>query len=532
MSNDSNDSPGRNRSEYWQALRRSYIHKNSLLYGADVSSDGAFYFCDARDFYNFIFPEGFLETPGCQLDWDEPGGGHPNAIVIEITNDKVAARTKGGKEVERRVAHRHMLTDGCGEVGSIIDGSLDENTSVFVAPVSYFGKARYAKNARFLHAFTIDLDGVGEQQLANLLKQIRNGHELAAPAINALPQPSAIVNSGTGLHLYYVLDEPVPLRPSIIPFLQQVKHCLVDMCWTSWTSTLDERQYQGIYQSFRMVGTPTKLNGEGRDAKLVNKYTVTAFRYEEGGEPWKVSLDYLLKFIEVHVDGKAMREIEKLRNTGGKVPIERAKELWPEWYQRRIVDGKAPGRWHCNRAVYDWWLKQISDPQQVTYHHRYWCIRELAAYADKCGIPIEELEEDAYGLVQLYDTLTEEPNNHFTSDDVTAALEGYGDGEIHKHSIDGIERRTKIAIPKNKRNGRKQVVHLHRIRAAQRADDEYSGTDWRDGNGRRPKRDLVRAFAAEHPGMSHSQMARELGVSRPTVIKWLKNDMEQEKCNE
>ena len=41
---------------------------------------------------------------------------------------------------------------------------------------------------------------------------------------------------------------------------------------------------------------------------------------------------------------------------------------------------------------------------------------------------------------------------------------------------------------------------------------------------RRGKRDLIRAYAHEHLDANHSDIARALGVSRPTVIKWLKSD--------
>lgn len=37
------------------------------------------------------------------------------------------------------------------------------------------------------------------------------------------------------------------------------------------------------------------------------------------------------------------------------------------------------------------------------------------------------------------------------------------------------------------------------------------------------KADLVREYAAEHPDANHSEIARALGISRPTVIKWLKD---------
>lgn len=41
------------------------------------------------------------------------------------------------------------------------------------------------------------------------------------------------------------------------------------------------------------------------------------------------------------------------------------------------------------------------------------------------------------------------------------------------------------------------------------------------GENRRPT--LVREYAAEHPDANHSEIARALGISRPTVIKWLKD---------
>lgn len=59
-------------------------------------------------------------------------------------------------------------------------------------------------------------------------------------------------------------------------------------------------------------------------------------------------------------------------------------------------------------------------------------------------------------------------------------------------------------------------------RAIQQINDEVNGTNWRDGNGRKPKCDEIRAFASEHREMSNRQIALELGVSRNTVNKWLR----------
>lgn len=37
------------------------------------------------------------------------------------------------------------------------------------------------------------------------------------------------------------------------------------------------------------------------------------------------------------------------------------------------------------------------------------------------------------------------------------------------------------------------------------------------------KCELIRSYAREHPDANHSEIAKALGVSRPTVIKWLRD---------
>ena len=156
-----------------------------------------------------------------------------------------------------------------------------------------------------------------------------------------------------------------------------------------------------------------------------------------------------------------------------------------EWYQARIVEGKAPGRWTCKRDLYDWWLGEVKT--KATDHHRYWCLNVLAAYAKKCGIPYEELEADALALVPTLEDLTEREDNHFTEEHALAAIEAYYDPIIHKLTRDRIERRTAIELPKNKRNGRSQAKHLEGARAIR----DINNDNWREGNGRKPKACLL-----------------------------------------
>ena len=504
---------------WWAERRREYVDKNDLIF---ESSDWEW--ISPYDFYRTIFPEGFLEQRGKMINWDEPDGGKPNAIAIQITNRTHIVTTKSGRETERHEVERYTITDDLDGIEERFLDSLDKNEPCFIAPVSYFGKERTARNARYLHAFAIDLDGVGPRQVSNILKQIRNGHDSRLHMAASLPQPTFLVNSGTGLHLYYVLDQPIPLVPKSVTFLQAIKESLTSYVWRDTTSTLDKVQYQGIYQSFRMVGSTTKLNGSRDDSKRTGKYEAVAFVHNgSDGKPWRCSIEYLMSYAGLKRGSKGREELAQLRETAGKTPLERAKDLWPDWYQRRILHGEPPKRWTANRAVYDWWREQIY--MGASDQHRYWCLNVLAAYATKCGIAYEELERDALDFVPFLESLTARPDNHFTEEDALDAISSYDDGVIHKLTVDRIRRRTGIDVPKTKRNGREQRAHLKIASAARWAGRDGNDSDgsWRNKNGAPKKDELVKAYAREHPGANHSEIARALGISRTTVIKWLKS---------
>jgi len=109
------------------------------------------------------------------------------------------------------------------------------------------------------------------------------------------------------------------------------------------------------------------------------------------------------------------------------------------------------------------------------------------------------------------------------------ALEAYNEDYV-TFPRDSIARLTAMDMPANKRNGRKQEIHLKIARSAQAIMDEVNGTNWREGNGRprgsknkkNEKKEKILAYAEANPEASHSEIARELGISRPTVIKWLR----------
>ena len=127
---------------------------------------------------------------------------------------------------------------------------------------------------------------------------------------------------------------------------------------------------------------------------------------------------------------------------------------------------------------------------------RYWCLWILAIFAKKCSFydekknpnPVtrEELESDAWELMDFLEGMTESEDNHFTEVDVIEALEAFEDKFISypKSSI-----RYKANIPfepsvKRREKGKrlKQDKHLETARAVQQIRDP-EGT-WRNKSGR------------------------------------------------
>ena len=239
--------------------------------------------------------------------------------------------------------------------------------------LTYFGRKNIQAAAHQMYAMIFDLDGVTEDTLMDFFS--------GAIRADTYPTPNYISLSGHGVHLYYLFEEPVSLYPNMKVLLKEIKYALIRLMWNPYTSTEERRQYQGINQSFRLIGGKTKIPGvRVRAFKVIDqKYTVKDL-YDRVADA--VGLDFDKKLIE--------RE--------KKLTLEEAAEKYPEWYQRRIIEGDtSKGRWTDKRDLYDWWKRQIATG--ATHGHRYFCVMALCIYGVKCDISQEEVEADAYGLI-------------------------------------------------------------------------------------------------------------------------------------
>lgn len=434
---------------------------------------------EPREFYREIFREGELQKKGVYERKKY------NGIIVEVTKEKL--------QDGRNKILRHTVTDDLDKIDEVVE----RDNFCLMSPISYIGKTRNSDNARALYALTIDLDGLiiknGDDPtgLKTLFHQIEN--------IDRIPMPTYIVSSGTGLHLYYVFEKPIMLFPNVVKQLQVYKRELTRIVWQGYITKLEDNvQYESLFQGFRVVGTVTKKGERAR-------------AFQTGS---RVTMEYMNEFVDEEF--KADDFVYKSNLT-----LEQAKEKYPNWYEKRIVKKLPKGTWICKKELYEWWKSKII--KQAKTGHRYYCMMMLAVYARKSGIELEELEKDAFMFMEKFDKLPSSEDNPFTEKDVIDALQAYDDRYM-TYPINSISYLTDIHIEKNRRNYRKQEVHLMGARAIQEINDKVNGTNWRAGNGRPKgsgtKEQIVKEWRLSNPNGKKADCIRETGLTKPTVYKW------------
>lgn len=411
----------------------------------------------AFEFYRDMFPQGCLDKREAFTK------GKYCGIAVQIEG--------------QRKAKRYTLTD---ELDNLKD-LLSSDAFTVISPLSYAGKTQKSEHQRDCYAIAIDLDNVvndGKKPwgLIDLLSHIEK--------VGRIPAPTYIVaSSKNNLHLYYLLEEPLPLFKTNKESLARYKTFLTRLIWNRYTTdSYNAIQQEPIGQGMRAVGTISK---DGKDR-------VRAFKYGK-----RVTIDYLNSFVfepgnEIEVwnktqEGKGKPRVER-KSTNSNIGFYNA-------YKEKLLDYTAEGR-------------------------RYFGLMILAVIALKCGVSKEQLEKDALSFVPALDGFTEREDNHFREEDALKAITAYDVNHFMFMKRETIVRLSGVPFEPCKRNHRPQMVHV-KIMTATR-DILYPEGEWRNAEGRPNKSEEVKRYIQEHPQDNVSKLARGCGVSRPTIYKYLK----------
>lgn len=501
---------GYSKLDYSQYLEKEYVWKeqgiDSPRWAREVYAEGGIPTC-AIDFYTDIF-EDDLEEKCLPEDYilGEYGGIAIERIPKMDENGKHLLDAKGHKVFRGK---RYTITKENMELYNLIDHS--ENFCM-IAPISYAGRRRTDKNARYMYALALEIDNINPN--GGIEEMFYSWTRTTKPTV----KPSYVVCSGSGIHLYFVFTRPLPMYANIFKKLKEVKKHLVPRYWNNITTTMQSSkdiQWEGLCQPFRCVGSRTKQNSY-----------VMAFKVGE-----KITIEYLNTFLP---DDIKLDRVYKSKCTKAQ-----AKELYPEWYQRRIVEGKERMHWNRHKPIYFNWIQKIYAGAEVG--HRYNCLENLCSLAVQCNIEPEQVEKDCRELAEYLETLTKKEDNHFTEYDIMCALKTYHEPreQAYRRIIEFISKRTGIELKRNKRNGRSRFEHLQAedfinekgrpetnlcksnrekalkyMREQKQIPGRPKGSD---------KSKIVEEWQKNHPDGRKVACIHDTGLSKPTVYKFWKD---------
>ena len=472
---------------YQEYLEHPEFYGTDIPKHADWIAKKGYRGISAIDFYDDIFGEDLEER---RMPEDYKTGEYA-AIAIErvkkVDKNGNPVLDKKGKQVY--TGRRITVTKRNQELYELIDCS---DNFCIVAPISYAGRVRTNENARYMYALCIEVDHIEPK---NGLSELFYSWERDTMP---LPKPTYIVCSGKGLHLYYVFERPIPLWKNIFEGLKEAKNYFTPRLWTKYiTTAYQEVEYESVNQPFRCVGSRTKNNGY-------------ALAFEIGE---KVTIEYLNRFLP---EDKQMSCIYK-----SVCSLEQAKELYPNWYRRRIEKGEKRGHWTRYKPIYYNWKEKILEGAVVG--RRYNCLENLCSLAVQCNIPPEEVEKDCREIAESFERLTNSEDNHFTEYDIICALKTYhtASEQAYRRKIEFISKKTGIPLIPNKRNGRKQKDHILLMNTMKQLKKQI-GEEVREG---RPKGsgtayERVKEWQQNNPEGRKADCIRDTGLSKPTVLKW------------
>lgn len=346
-----------------------------------------------------------------------------------------------------------------------IDASKGKS-NVLMTGTTFFNEWMSKKSAKDIHAFIVDLDNVYSGTLQNMFNDGWRGIKNEPYAM-----PTYIVNSGCGLHLYYVFEKPVSAYHSALHSIDLIYRALAKQ-QSKRIYVIEQVQWFG--QDFRMAGGLNKY-------KLEN----TVYRV---GKKWT---------------------IEKLGEAVGEkfVPFQRFKTLETPTVKKK--PSKERKGFKTSPKFYEYTLEHI---KQETYEYfRYTSMCALTVIGWKCGIPRDTIHDDLVGLVRFYNV---EADRKVKMKEIDKALKMYNPKAMRTpRSV--LESWLGWKFNPPKRNKRKQADHLKRARSVQSVD--YPNGEWR---GNASKQELVQDYIKNHPNESVTEVARALNVDRKTVYKY------------
>lgn len=379
---------------------------------------------------------------------------------------------------------------------NILSSYPDRFSYALINNCTYFGGKKDNKKLDKCFGITQEIDNMSNRQLETFLQDCR---------AKRIPTPNYITfsKSGTGVHLYYLFDNPVKCKWWNDGQLKLLKKQLCTTLWNARYSDIPPQKFQPYVQSFMLPGFTFGC----RNTECTRTFALRNTHY---------SLDELCNAINFEwLNEKEAKEKFNLY-PNAKHSLEYCKKHYPKWYQKVIVEKRLSKTYNTNPGFYHWFLNKLKEPGAVRAGHRYYAIGALAIIGIKCNIPLTIVKKDADELFPIFNRIE---GNPFYHDELELAINHFYKQENIRVTREKLSEYSGIDMPKNKRNYRTREEHMNWIQKER--NKKYSG-NWRKKWGRKK---MVTAWARKNEPTNgkynRSQCAKELGISRRTAITYL-----------
>ncbi len=381
-------------------------------------------------------------------------------------------------------------------------------SDVYVVPASFINGYNSSVACKDVYALVVDIDKIDPETLKAIITNGNLG--------GMTPMPTYIVNSGRGVHFYYVFREPVPHYYANQKILKDMYRKL---CGITQKNILAKTDWHAITQPFRLPGSLTRLGqivtGWQCDVKcdaaeLARRLGVDASDLELRRRPLLSQEEYR----------KAKAERAEQKTEDGKKTKKRKKGRMSDW--KSSLEGK--------EGFYSSCLQRCYEETQEGSRYRSMCALVIVA-RKVVTIPKERVEEDLERLLAHYNSI----GKHMKPSEVRKAMRMYNDKAIVTTSRtleqwfgwefrrDAAKRRAKLEQDPNRPKLTRTEI-LEDARAIRDIRMRRAGRKWDDNNGRKKgsgtKRDVVVNWRAEHPEAKPKDCIQATGLSKNTVYKW------------
>ena len=341
---------------------------------------------------------------------------------------------------------------------------------VLIGGCTYFNNWISKKSAKDIYTFIIDYDNAYS---GTLLYALQNDWKSASG--EPLAKPTYIVNSGTGLHLYFVLKEPIPNYHSMTANIDKLYR---ELAKQQAKRVYAELQIQWFGQDFRCAGGLNKYDWENTIYRISDKWDIDELAQAVGIEG-------------VHFTRYGEKRTHKPN---------------PKPHKKRSTQG-----WKTDKAFYNYSVEACK--QKTHEGNRYMSMCALSAIAYKCGVSKEQLEADLLSLLPIYN---KGATRIVKEKEIVSAMKMYNERAILAPR-ESLEHWQGWEYHPIKRNGRKQALHLKIARATLEIMNDENGHALQ---GRHTKQLQVEQWQQDNPNGTKAECIRETGLSKPTVYKY------------